>query len=315
MINGLLSTLPAGVILTSEAVAGGLCSGTLDRAVRDGRLVRLRRGAYLRRDQWQHEAAAGRHRWMVRAAARQLHDPVFTHESAAVVWRMPVLGRPDVVHILGTSSGSGAVHGAGRRGDVHRHAAASPPPWEVRDGLRVTSAATTVVALSAARGLLASISAADHALRAGLTTDTGLADAILRMGRAPGARRARTVAGLADAWSQSAGESTSRARIHLDGFCAPQLQAQFPVEAGRHAVVDFWWPEAAVVGEFDGRIKYRLGGIDDQRSVEDRLWAEKRREDQLRALGLRVVRWTWADVWHPGALAARLTAAGVPRSR
>jgi hypothetical protein len=41
------------------------------------------------------------------------------------------------------------------------------------------------------------------------------------------------------------------------------------------------------VGEFDGRVKYGQSAD---------LWAEKQREDRLRALGLAVVRWVWADV-------------------
>ena len=42
-----------------------------------------------------------------------------------------------------------------------------------------------------------------------------------------------------------------------------------------------------MVGEADGRLKY------DTREV---LYAEKRREDRLRALGLAVIRWGWSDL-------------------
>ena len=57
--------------------------------------------------------------------------------------------------------------------------------------------------------------------------------------------------------------------------------------------VDFWWPDLGLVGEFDGRMKYRLDGVEDGRPLEDRLWTEKTREDRLRAAGARVARWTW----------------------
>lgn len=54
-------------------------------------------------------------------------------------------------------------------------------------------------------------------------------------------------------------------------------------------LVDRW-----VVVEFDGRMKY------DDPQV---LWAEKRREDALRALGYEVVRLTWSDLDHPERVA------------
>lgn len=313
MCGGPLDELPSGVILAGEATAIGVGSRALTSAVRDGRLVRLRSGAYLRTDQWDRETPAGRYRWVVRAAARQLRDPVFSHESAAVLWHLPVAGRQRTVHVLGPQAPDGAARGMGRRGDVHWHSAARVPPVEVRDGARVTDIATTVAALGAVRGLLTTLAAADHALHEGLVTRPDLADAVGRLGRGHGVRRARTLVELADATSGSPGESASRARMHLEGFVAPQLQKPFSDDAGRFAIVDFWWPEVGVVGEFDGRVKYRIDGVDDRRRIEDRLWAEKLREDRLRALGVRVVRWTWSDIWRPGALAHLLTTAGVPR--
>lgn len=50
--------------------------------------------------------------------------------------------------------------------------------------------------------------------------------------------------------------------------------------------LDFLWPDCEVAGEADGRIKY-LTGAD--------LLAEKRREDDIRSLGLRVARWDWDE--------------------
>ena len=57
------------------------------------------------------------------------------------------------------------------------------------------------------------------------------------------------------------------------------------------------------VVEFDGAVKY--AGPD---GVEA-LVAEKRREDQLRALGYAVVRVTWDDLAHPARLLAAIRAA------
>ena len=60
------------------------------------------------------------------------------------------------------------------------------------------------------------------------------------------------------------------------------------------AVVDGWFDDAAVAVEFDGRVKYTDPWRD--RSAAQVLWEEKRREDVLRALDIRIVRIADADV-------------------
>ncbi len=60
------------------------------------------------------------------------------------------------------------------------------------------------------------------------------------------------------------------------------------------AVVDGWFDDAAVAVEFDGRVKYTDPWRD--RSPGQVLWEEKRREDALRALEIRVVRIADPDV-------------------
>jgi hypothetical protein len=93
-------------------------------------------------------------------------------------------------------------------------------------------------------------------------------------------------------------------RILGSGLPVPELQVE--IRAGRLvAVVDAWFEDAAVAVEFDGRVKYADPWRD--RSPARVLWEEKRREDELRALDIRVVRIVDADLgpaW-PGT-AARL---------
>ncbi|WP_226356017.1 hypothetical protein [Pseudonocardia sp. ICBG601] len=48
-------------------------------------------------------------------------------------------------------------------------------------------------------------------------------------------------------------------------------------------------------GEFDGRIKYGRR-LDPGGDLEEVLWREKLREDAIRAEGVAVVRWVWADL-------------------
>jgi len=76
--------------------------------------------------------------------------------------------------------------------------------------------------------------------------------------------------------------------------------------------VDFGWPAAGVVGEFDGRVKYsRLVGPG--LTPGEVVFREKRREDALRAAGMAVVRWTWEELTNFDPIAARLRRALAPR--
>ena len=115
---------------------------------------------------------------------------------------------------------------------------------------------------------------------------------------------ARRVVAFADARSESIGESRSRVAIALAGLPPPQLQ--WPVRlGGSTAYTDFAWPERRTVGEFDGKVKYgRL--LRPGQSPGDVVYAEKLREDAIRAQGLEVVRWTWADLGDFADTAARI---------
>jgi hypothetical protein len=77
--------------------------------------------------------------------------------------------------------------------------------------------------------------------------------------------------------------------------------------AGYTAYTDFGWVKQRTVGEFDGRIKYgRL--LKPGQDPGEVVYAEKVREDAVRAEDLGVVRWTWADLDHFAATAAHIRA-------
>jgi hypothetical protein len=308
-----LAPLPPGVLLAREVAGAAGGDDVLRRAVRAGQVVRVRTGAYVRCAEWSAAGPEDRHRMLVDAVGRQFADPVFSHESAAVLWRLPLVTEPRAVHVLGPRTPDGGWRGAGVRAGVARHGAPATTETTEIGGVRCTSARDTVLALAGARDLLRSLPVVDRAVRDGVVTAAGLREEIASRPGRPGSRRAAVAVALADARPESVGESVSRARIHLDGLEAPQLQQLVRDRDGPVGRVDFWWPGPRVAGEFDGRLKYRVAGLAGPPAVEDRLWAEKRREDRIRHGGIRVVRWTWADLWRPGVLRDRLLTVGVPR--
>lgn len=297
----------AAPVTADDLRASGLAGEDLRRAARAGSLVRIRHGAYVPTAAWTSADEVERYRLRVRAAARRLAEPVFAHESAAAMWRLPLLGTwPSDVHVLlAVARGTASTRG------VRRHRVAVVPESGVVDGVRVTTVARTVVDLARTGSFARGLVLADDALRRYRVALDDLGREVAAAGSGRGVRAARRVVDEADAGAESPGESLSRARmIELD---LPRPALQHEVRDGRGLVgrVDFFWPEQGVVGEFDGRLKYRAGGVGDRTAAEERVWAEKRREDRLRATGLRVVRWTWRDASDPARLARLLAGAGV----
>ncbi|MGJ9374062.1 hypothetical protein [Nesterenkonia sp. CF4.4] len=117
---------------------------------------------------------------------------------------------------------------------------------------------------------------------------------------------------FADAGAESAGESWARVRMAELGFAAPELQRRFLLPDGSTCRTDFYWKGPGVVGEFDGLKKYLGSAMLSGSSPGQVVVAEKHREDGLRALGLKVVRFTWADLADPIRLQRLLSAADVP---
>lgn len=71
------------------------------------------------------------------------------------------------------------------------------------------------------------------------------------------------------------------------------------------ARLDFTWPELMVYGECDGQVKYGVL-LQEGQTASGAVMQEKRRSNDLAALGWREVRWGDAAVNHPVALTRRL---------
>lgn len=119
---------------------------------------------------------------------------------------------------------------------------------------------------------------------------------------------------FADGQAESVGESYSRALMYELGFEIPHLQIWIHRNGRRIARVDFYWPKLRLVGEFDGAMKYARAEDLSGRAPVEVLMAEKRREDEIRANGERVVRWGWEDLLHPERFAGILHRARVARA-
>ncbi|QGN57966.1 hypothetical protein [Nostocoides sp. HKS02] len=194
------------------------------------------------------------------------------------------------------------------RGDLHIHESVSPSDLVTfrATGAPSTNATLAVIGTAVVDGLEAGIVAADAALNRRVTTLEELGQALGAMRHTPGLVAARQAVDLADPLCESVGETRTRLVLQaLPG--APRVRSQHHVrdDLGREvARVDFLVGDRVVV-EFDGRSKYGMGG----RTSGDDLWAEKRREDDLRALGYLVVRVIWAQLDRPQLIVERVLGA------
>jgi hypothetical protein len=128
----------------------------------------------------------------------------------------------------------------------------------------------------------------------------------------PAARRA---VAFGEPGAASVGESRSRVAIMRAGLPQPVLQWEVRDAAGRLiGRTDFGWPALATVGAFDGESKYgRL--LRPGQSPDDVVFAEKVREDHIRATDLGMTRWVWRELGPAfGPVAARIRAQFCPHT-
>lgn len=299
------------LILVSDLVERGESRWTLDRMVERGALVRVRRGAYVRADLWRDLGGADRHRLLVRATRWAAQDePVFSHESAAALHGIPLIGTwPGRAHVTAPS------RTASSNSMVARTRRALPEPSIVihESWAYVTDPVMTVLDLAASRSLLSGIVVISHVRRAMGLSREALEHALAESGIQSGLRRARAaIARSADA-SDSPLETLVVVRCQDLGFEAPVQQ--YPVEGldRQRYRIDFAWRDGQILAESDGRGKYRDPEMLAGRAPDEILWAEKQREDAIRPRCERFLRMTWRDAWAGEGLERALVHAQVPR--
>ncbi|KRE43509.1 hypothetical protein [Knoellia sp. Soil729] len=266
----------------------------------------VRRGVWMDAGVWATLDSTQKHAAFVHATAllRRLEEPVVCAvEAAAAVWGLPrIEAWPAFVrhHVCDRRVRGSAL--------LRPFLGAEVEPVE-RQGLLVTPVARTIVDLARTGSLFTAVAAADHALRHELCAAEDLAAEVSSVpARAPGRVRAAVVRDLADPLSMSPGESLSRVQMFRLNLPRPELQHAVHDDEGLAGTVDFWWE--GVVGEFDGKTKYRVPAGASAEEAAEIVWREKKREDRLRRKAA-VGRWTYREAMQPQVLAQVLAQAGV----
>jgi len=283
------------------------------RAAERGRLLRIHHGVYVPAASWAKLTETSKYSHRVLGAVIQSRSSfIVSHISAAVLNGAPVIGpMPSLIHTLCTvAAGTRTEHG------IRKHASSQLSIGIERRGqLVLTDMTRTVVEVAADCSFLTAIGVADWALAQGRTSKDQLRAMVDRLGLTQGRRKIQRVIDFCDGRSGSPGESLSRVRMHEGGFPPPVLQQRFDDSDGLAGIVDFWWPDHQLIGEFVGVAKYVREEITKGRDITQIVLDEKWREDRLRALGPRVTRWDWKVAWPPYGLYAHLLKAGLPSAR
>ncbi len=284
----------AGFVTAAQLRDLGIDPRLTTRWVREGTLVAVRRGVYTSGELWSGwDEFVQRPLARVRAAhltMRVAH--VFSHDSAALVHRLPLIdGRISDVHLTRRRlQGSQVQYGVRHHGAAYR-----TDQRERVSGLDVLTLPRTVADLAREHGYLSGLVAADGALRIGVGRQL-LRDELDSMRCWPGVTVCRAVLDDAVHGAESAGETLMRALVAELGI--GPMETQFPVSVASGVR----WCDLRVgchVFEFDGRVKLRPvadGGLA-TRSAEEVMWREKKRDRAIGGLCLGISHVIWADLW------------------
>lgn len=304
-VNPMLKLLAArqgGVFSRAQAGDCGYTPDQMRDRLADGRWERIRYGQYAEAIELSHLAPwdqqGVRHQRLVHAVMNSMRSGTVavSHQSALALHGVPLWG-PDLaeVHVNRLDR-----HRGGRIAGVRHHRGKlAAADLATVDGLTVTTLPRALLEMACTSSFEAAVISAD-AVRRDHPIGVDDLERLLEVTEFwPGSATARAAWWFSDPLSESVGESRLRVLMHNHGLPPPVLQAAFADADGFVGRVDFYFAHRQTVVEFDGLVKYAGG-------TREILIQEKIREDRLRALGLHVVRITWADLDHPDRVIARI---------
>lgn len=294
-----------GVISRAQALRCGMTRHQVRRHVHQELWVPVHRGVYQVRV---YRAATPRGHLLAAVLAAQLAlgpDAFACAETAARLWGMKGLPPWEGDVHMGLLPGSTRLSASG----VVVHTWPTEPADITRrgPGIRLTRPGRTLRDVLLRLDRSAAVCLLDSALHfalAGAAQLDGLAAA--NTGR-PGAARSRSWWDLADGRAQSPLETRVRLICFDEGIPPDELQHPF-YDCRGHLIGrgDMWWEDSQLVVEADGREPHELPTA---------LFRDRHRQNALELShpGIRILRFTWADLHTPGYIPATIKKVLLPR--
>jgi very-short-patch-repair endonuclease len=259
-----------GVVARAQLLSRGVPGPVIDHRVDVGWLQRMVRGVY------RVGPVDGPNSRAMAALLACGDGAVLRHATAAtVVWGCRLAAGTDGVLEMIRRSG-GRSH-AGIR--VHRVGSLRASDIVVRDGIRVTTPARTVLDLAASMTLAELERVVADAIARRVVTEAELRAVLARQPGQRGASRLRAVLGGGSARPRSEAEARFVRELRGSGLRMPEVD----VWVGRYRV-DFLWRAERLIVEIDGRTCH---------GSAVRFESDRRRDAELVAAGYRVIRVTW----------------------
>lgn len=285
----------------------------LRRAYRRGDILAPAQQVYALPELWETLGPLRRELHIIRALSKLHPDWIFASASAAIVHGLFVSNRLlGKIHILTDPR----THSRSSQA-IERHVIPGITP-QVVDNVPVTPLIRTAFDCMRTSDFRASLAIADSTLRLSGMSREELVSGFSKFDcRHRGINSALAVAALADGLSENGGESTARAVMIEQGFMIPSLQVEIPdpVDSKKVFRVDFFWKlgNCNVIGELDGREKYRNPQMTGGRDTVDVLADERLRESHLSGTGAKVMRFSFNDVLDTPRFCKLLTSFGIPK--
>ncbi|MBA2639306.1 MAG: type IV toxin-antitoxin system AbiEi family antitoxin domain-containing protein [Nocardioidaceae bacterium] len=293
------------VFSTTDARELGHDDRSITRAVRRREWVRIRRGFYVLAEVWAGATSLERHLYTARAVVRSSRQPVaLSHVTGTVALKIATYEADlSTIHVTRLDG----RHGVREHRVMHHEGPLSPHDCLlIDDELLVAPPARTVFGAMTLGTLDQAVVIGDSALNKQWVDEDALSREAAAWVRVANTRTARFAVVLLDGGAESPGESLGRQLFWRQGLPRPQTQFLVIGAGGEVAYLDWYWKDACVGGEFDGKQKY-LRSADDATDAGEVVFREKRREDWLLETGqVRFLRrMTWADIFVPGKTASR----------
>ena len=231
---------------------------------------------------------------MLRLEALRLRVPtsaVFSGKTAAWLHGLDVNPCDPIEMIL-----TGGADGWGRGGVTVHRIELEESDKVVRRGYRTTSPMRTLFDISRQLSLVEAVVIADMAVHAGLVQATELRDWIACHAGQKGIRAARRVLKFAEAGVESPMETRLRMLLVLNGLPRPEVQVTLRDKSGAFlGRPDLFYRRHLLGLEYDGET-HRVSLVEDNR-----------RQNRLLSAGVRLLRFTGADVmWRPAGVLSQV---------
>jgi very-short-patch-repair endonuclease len=281
-----LASRQHGVVARNQLVRAGVPADVLDRRVKKKRLRTVHRGVYLV------GPVVAPHAREMAALLACGGAGVLSHRTASFHWHLQTYPkRPDAVELSAAGGNRPRVPGV----RVYRVRELPADEVTVLDGMPITTVARTLCDLAGVAEQRELEHAFAEALGRGLTDRAELLAAAARGWRRRGVRRLRK---LIENEEQQAPTRSNAEKRFLELIRRAQLpKPEVNASVGGYRVDFLWGPERFVV-EIDGFAFH---------SSSRKFEGDRRRDAELAAAGVRVVRVTWRQlVREPEAVAVRL---------